>query len=50
MLFLQIMGGLFVFLILFILLGIPLGYTKIEKTIKEENTTYDVIVGKNSGE
>ncbi len=31
MLFLQIVGGLFLFLIVFVLLGIPLGYTTVEK-------------------
>jgi len=50
MMFLQVVGGLFVFLILFILLGIPLGYTKIEKTKEEERTSYNVKVGNVNGE
>ena len=48
--FLQVVGGFLVFLIVFILLGIPLGYTKIEKTKEEERTSYNVKVGNVNGE
>ena len=42
-------GGVFILFILFILLGIPLGYTKVEKKEVKDKTTISVRIGEKDG-
>ena len=42
-------GGVFILFILFILLGIPLGYTKVEKKEGKDETTINVRIGGEDG-